>query len=152
MYASVDHAYAYYKPKNLASSFKYKIAIGGLQTLIKHVLSLENTSLGFPMAEFTHLVVSTWLKKFSPSFKDALIPFGLSCIFPYHQIKVDEPLLRATAKFWILTRHVFQFNGVELCPTLEEFSAITGESEVSTLSSSWGFLLLWLKGGVCLAC
>lgn len=64
------------------------------------------------MAELSPLEVSTWIKKLSPSFKEALIPFGLSCIFPYHQIKVDEPLLRVAAKFWIPTWHVFHFNGV----------------------------------------
>ena len=85
------------------------------------------------MVEFTSLAISTWIKKLGLSFKDALIPLGHSCIFPYHQIQVDEPLLHAATKFWIHTRHVFQFNGVELCPTPEEFSAIMGKLEVSTL-------------------
>ena len=76
------------------------------------------------MEKFTPLEVLAWTKKLGPSFKDALIPLGFSCILPYHQFKVDEPLLRAIAKFWIPTWHVFQFNGVKLCPTLEEFSAI----------------------------
>ena len=71
------------------------------------------------MAELSPLEVSTWIKKLSPSFKEALIPFGLSCIFPYHQIKVDEPLLRVAAKFWIPTWHVFHFNGVEICTLLK---------------------------------
>ena len=51
------------------------------------------------MVEFTPLAVSTWIKKLDPSFKDALIPLGHSYIFPYHQIKVDEPLFHAAAKF-----------------------------------------------------
>ena len=46
---------------------------------------------------------------------------------------MDEPLLHAATNFWIPTRHVFQFNEVEICSTLEEFSAIMGESKVSTL-------------------
>ena len=79
------------------------------------------------MAEFTRLMVSAWIKKLGPSFRGALVPLGLSCI------KVDEPLLRVAAEFWIPTRHVFQFNGVELCPTLNEFSAIMGEPDISTL-------------------
>ena len=74
-----------------------------------------------------------WIKKLGPSFIEALILFGVSCIFPYHQIKVDEPLLHATAKFWIPTWHVFHFNDVEICPSLEEFSAIMGKPETSTL-------------------
>jgi len=82
------------------------------------------------MAEFSHLEVSAWIKKLGPNFKKA---FGLSCIVPYHQIKVDEPLLCAVANFWIPIPHVFHFNVVEICPTLEKFSAILVEPEVNTL-------------------
>ena len=85
------------------------------------------------MVELTPLVVSTLIKKLGPSFKDAFIPLDLSCVFPYHQIKVDVPLLRAAAEFWILTHHVFQFNGVELRLTREEFNAIKGKPNVSSL-------------------
>ena len=46
---------------------------------------------------------------------------------------MDEPLLCAIANFWILTWHVFHFNGAEICPTIEEFNAIMGESEINTL-------------------
>ena len=42
---------------------------------------------------------------------------------------MDKPLLHATTEFWIPTRHVFQFNGVELYSTLEEFGAIMGEHD-----------------------
>ena len=74
-----------------------------------------------------------WINKLNLNFKDAFIPLSLSCISFFHQIKVDEPLLRATTEFWIPTRHVFQFNGVELCPTLEEFGAIMGEHDFSAI-------------------
>ena len=77
--------------------------------------------------------MSAWIKRLGPSFKEAVIPFSLSCTFPYHQIKVDEPLLHAAAKYWISTQHVFQLNSVEICPTLEEFSAIMGEPLVNDL-------------------
>ena len=79
------------------------------------------------MAEFSLLEVSAWMEKLGLSFKEAIIPLSLSCIFPYHQIKVNEPLLRAATNFWIPTWHFFYFNGVEICPILEEFSAIMGE-------------------------
>ena len=46
---------------------------------------------------------------------------------------MNEPLLRATTKFWIPTWHVFQFNGVELCHTLEEFCAIMGKYDLGAL-------------------
>ena len=85
------------------------------------------------MAKFTLVVISTWIKKLGPSFKDALIPLGLSWIFPYHQIKVNEPFHHAATKFWIPTWNAFEFNGVELCATLKELNAIIGEPDVSTL-------------------
>ena len=83
------------------------------------------------MAKISPFEVSTWIRKLGPSFKEAIIPYGLSCIFPYHQIKVDEPLLHATTNYWIPTQQVFHFNGVEICPTLKEFSAIMGEPSVN---------------------
>ena len=46
---------------------------------------------------------------------------------------MDEPLLHVAANYWILSRHVFQSNDVEICPTLEEFSAIIGEPLVNDL-------------------
>ena len=85
------------------------------------------------MTEISPLEILAWIRKLGPSFKEVLVIFDLSCIFTYHQIKVDEPLLHAATNFWIPTGHVFHFNGVEICPTLEEFSAIMGEPEVSTL-------------------
>ena len=85
------------------------------------------------MAEFTPLEISTWIKNLGPSFKDALIPLVFSCISSYLQIKVNKPLLRVVTEFWIPTQHVFQFNGVEMCPILEEFSAIMGKPDVCTL-------------------
>ena len=85
------------------------------------------------MVEFFPLEVSAWIKNLGLSFKEALIPFGFSYIFPYHQINVDEPLLHAAANFWIPTRHVFHFNGVEICSTIEEFNATMGELEVNSL-------------------
>ena len=51
------------------------------------------------MAEFSPLEVLAWIKSFNPSFKDALVPLSLSCIIPYHQIKVDEPFICPAANF-----------------------------------------------------
>jgi len=85
------------------------------------------------MVECTPLAILAWIKKLGPSFKYALIPLDLSCIFSYYLIKVDELLLCVTAEFLIPTHNVFQFNGVELCSTLEEFSAIMGEPNVNSL-------------------
>ena len=51
------------------------------------------------MVENSPLDVPTWIRRFGPDFKDSFTPYGLSCIFPYHQIKVDEPLLRVAANY-----------------------------------------------------
>ena len=53
--------------------------------------------------------------------------FSLLSISFYDQFKVNEPFFRVAAGFWIPTRHVFHFNGMELWPTLKEFGAIMGK-------------------------
>ena len=85
------------------------------------------------MVENSPLDVSTWIRKLGPDFKDFVVPYGLSCIFPYHQIRVDEPLLRAAVNYWVPSQHVFCFNRIELCPTIEKFAAIMGELEIDDL-------------------
>ena len=84
------------------------------------------------MAKSSPLNITTWIRKLGPDFKDSIALYGLSCIFPYHQIKVDEPLLCA-ASYWVPSRHVFHFNGIELWPTIEKFAAIRGELEIDDL-------------------
>ena len=76
------------------------------------------------MAENSPLDVSTWIRKLGLDFKESIAPYGLSCIFPYHQIRVDEPLLHATANYWVPSQHVFHFNKIELCPTIKEYATI----------------------------
>ena len=51
------------------------------------------------MAESSPLDISTWIRKLGLDFKDSVSPYGFSCIFPYHQIRVDEPFLRAAASY-----------------------------------------------------
>jgi len=46
---------------------------------------------------------------------------------------VDETLLCAATNYWVPLRHVFRFNKIELCPTIEEFAAIMGELEIYDL-------------------
>ena len=108
--------------KTLASLFKYKIAVGGLQTLAKRILSSENTLEGFPMAEFSPLKVSAWIKKLG-----SILHLSIS------SNQGGWTSFRATTNFWIPTRQVFHFNGVEICPTIEKFNAIMGEPTVNTL-------------------
>ena len=46
---------------------------------------------------------------------------------------MDEPLLHAATEFWVPAQHVFQFNGVELCHTIEEFGAIMGSHDLGAI-------------------
>ena len=41
-------------------------------------------------------------------------------------LKLDYNFLYSALNFWDLTLHVFRFREMELCPTIEEFSAILG--------------------------
>ena len=43
-----------------------------------------------------------------------------------HRLQVDFSFLKAAMSFWDPQNHVFNFNGRELCPLPEEFSAILG--------------------------
>ena len=85
------------------------------------------------MVENSPLDISTWIRRFGPNFKDSIAPYGFSCVFPYHQIRVDKPFLHAAANYWVPSRHVFRFNGIELCLTIEESCAIMGELEIDDL-------------------
>ena len=85
------------------------------------------------MAENSPLDILAWIRKLGPDFKDSITPYGISSIFPYHQIRVDEPLLHAAANYWVPSQHVFRFNRIELCPTIEEFGTIMGEPEIDDL-------------------
>ena len=58
------------------------------------------------MAKNSPLDVSAWIRRLGPDFKDSITPYGLSCIFPYHQIRVDDPLLCAAANYWVPSQHV----------------------------------------------
>lgn len=46
---------------------------------------------------------------------------------------MNELFLRVAVEFWILTRHVLHFNGVELCPILGEFGAIMDEPDLGSI-------------------
>ena len=85
------------------------------------------------MVENSPLDISAWIRRLGLDFKDFITPYGISCVFPFHQIRVDEPLFRVATNYWVPTQHVFCFNGVELCPTIEEFGAIMGEPEIDNL-------------------
>lgn len=82
------------------------------------------------MVEFTPLEVSAWIKKLGPSFKDALIPLGLSSISSYQREQTFSMCIH-----WVLDPYLacllIQF--VEIYPILKELSAIMGEPNITTL-------------------
>ena len=85
------------------------------------------------MVEFAPLEVSMWINNLNLNFKDSFIPLSFSCISIFHQIKVNEHLMCVSIEFWIPTQHFFQFNGVELCPSLDKFDAIMGEHDFGAI-------------------
>ena len=85
------------------------------------------------MVENSPLNVSAWIRRHGPDFKDSIPPYGLSYVFPYHQIRVDESFLHVDVNYWVPSQHIFYFNGIELCPTIKEFGAIMGELEIDDL-------------------
>ena len=85
------------------------------------------------MVENSPLDVSAWIKRLGLDFKDSIAPYGLSYDFPYHQIRVDKPLLYAAVNYWVPSQHVFCFNGIELCPTIEEFGTIMDKPKIDDL-------------------
>ena len=81
------------------------------------------------MAKNSSLDVSTWIRSLVSISRILLLPIAfLASIFLYHQIRVDELILRVTTNYWVPSRHVFCFNGIEL-----EFSTIMGEPEIDDL-------------------
>ena len=69
-----------------------------------------------PVVTLIHQI-SDWI---SPDLK----PF--SALRYLDRVQVDFSLLKAAASFWDSQYHIFIFNGHELCPLPEEFSAILG--------------------------
>lgn len=45
-----------------------------------------------------------------------------------HSLRLDYVFIKAASSFWDAREHVFRFQGQELCPLPEEFSAILGVS------------------------
>ena len=43
------------------------------------------------MPENSPLNVSAWIRRLGLDFKDSIAHYSFSCVFPYHQIMVDEP-------------------------------------------------------------
>ena len=62
----------------------------------------------------------------SSSTKTSFTAYKLEGIKPLRNVKIKWDFHHATVKFWDLEDHVFRIKIAELCPTIEEFSAILG--------------------------
>ena len=69
-------------------------------------------------------LVVTLIRQISDWTSPDLKPF--SALHYLHRVQVDFSFLKAAASFWDPQNHIFNFNGRELCPLSEEFSAILG--------------------------
>ena len=70
--------------------------------------------------------INRWVRSFDFSTKTNFIVYKLEGIKALRNVKIKWDFLRAVVKFQDLEDHVFRFKTVELCPTIEEFSAILG--------------------------
>jgi len=78
---------------------------------------------------FSHSIIhdiNRWVRSFDFSTKTNSTTFKLEGIKALRNVKIKWDFLRDVVKFWDPKDHVFQFNIVELCPTIEEFSTILG--------------------------
>ena len=70
--------------------------------------------------------INRLVRNFDFSTKTNFIAFKLEGIKALRNVKIKWDFLRAAVKFWDPEDHVFQFNTVELCLTIDESSAILG--------------------------
>ena len=70
--------------------------------------------------------INRWIRSFDFSTKSNFIGYKLEGVKTLRNVKIKWDFLRAAMKFWDPEDHVFRFKTAELCPTIEEFSAILG--------------------------
>ena len=70
--------------------------------------------------------INRWVRSFDFSTKTNFTTYKLERIKALRNVKIKWDFLRTAVKFWDTEDHVFRFKTAELCPTIEEFSAILG--------------------------
>ena len=68
--------------------------------------------------------INRWVCSFDFSTKTNFTAYKVKGIKALRNVKIKWDFLYATMKFWDTEDHLFQFQTIELCPTIEEFSAI----------------------------
>ena len=79
--------------------------------------------------QFPHSIthdINRWVCSFDFITKTNFTAYKLEGIKNLRNIKIKWDFLHAVVKFWNTEDHVFRFKTAELCPTIEEFSAILG--------------------------
>ena len=79
--------------------------------------------------QFPHSIthdINRWVCSFDFITKTNFTAYKLEGIKNLRNIKIKWDFLHAVVKFWNTEDHVFRFKIAELCPTIEEFSAILG--------------------------
>ena len=79
--------------------------------------------------KFSHSTIhdiNRWVRSFDFSTKTNFTAYNLEGIKALRNVKIKWDYLRVAVKFWDPEDHMFQFKTTELCPTIEEYSAILG--------------------------
>ena len=81
---------------------------------------------------FPHSIIhniNRWVHSFDFSTKTNFTAYKLEGIQALRNVKIKLDFLLVAMKFWDTENHVFRFKTAELCPTIEEFSAILGNND-----------------------
>jgi len=63
--------------------------------------------------------INRWVRRFDFVTKTNVTAYKLEGFKALRNVKIKWDVLRAAVKFWDIEYHVFHFNTVELCPTIE---------------------------------
>ena len=85
------------------------------------------------MSQASLQLMKTFLKSLNGNDWNRLQPFHIKSLRSLQHLKIDTAFLCTAITFWDTQDHVFIFNGQELCPLIEEFTAILGCSLDSTI-------------------
>ena len=78
------------------------------------------------MSQASLQLMKTFLKNLNGNDWNRLQPFHVKSLRFLQYLKIDTAFLHAATTFWDTRDHVFKLNGQELCPMIEEFTAILG--------------------------
>ena len=80
------------------------------------------------MVASTSDLVSEFFKSFSRETWNFFDVYGLAAFNVLRTVQVDYTFLHCAAQYWSPKDHVFRFHTNEICPLLEELTAILGKN------------------------